>query len=180
MPVATTNKTDDIWGSPHVLNESGSTSTPTRDVEGERVSVMYETDSSSDDMVVRPHNLSSINHVDPGGIMSPENLWMDDNPANISSQTVRRHTEIIEHEVNTIRTVLKPDTNLESESGSEVLEQSLTEPEPPAILVDSKDLSTQTPRHRTTQTPEDAQTQTIRRKLSKRRLPDIPGGQTET
>ena len=174
MPATTNSKIDAFWG-PQMLNKSESTSTPTRDVDGDPVNVMYESDSSSEGMVVRPLDLSTMNHPEPGGIMSPESLWMDDNPANISSQTVRRHTEIIEHEVHTIRTVMEPDTNLKSENGSEALEQSLTEPEPPRILIDSKDLSTQTPRHRTTQTPEDAQTQTIERKSSKRRLPEIPG-----
>ena len=170
MPATT--KTGDLWGLSPVFNESSSTSTPTQEVDGERVNVMYETDSSGDDMVVRPQNVSSPYS---GALMSPENLWMDDSHENISSQTVRRHTEIIEHEVNTVKTILKPNTDLESETDTEVLEQSLTEPDPPPVFVDSRDLWTQTPRHRTTQTPEDAQTQTIGPKAFKRRLPQIPG-----
>ena len=170
MPATT--KTGDLWGLSPVFNESSSTSTPTQEVDGERVNVMYETDSSGDDMVVRPQNVSSPYS---GALMSPENLWMDDSHENISSQTIRRHTEIIEHEVNTVKTILKPNTDLESETDTEVLEQSLTEPDPPPVFVDSRDLWTQTPRHRTTQTPEDAQTQTIAPKASKRRLPQIPG-----
>ena len=170
MPATT--KTGDLWGLSPVFNESSSTSTPTQEVDGERVNVMYETDSSGDDMIVRPQNVSSPYSL---AVMSPDNLWMDDSPENISSQTIRRHTEIIEHEVNTVKTILKPNTDQGSETDTEILEQSLTEPDPPPVFVDSRDLWTQTPRHRTTQTPEDAQTQTIVPKAFKRRLPQIPG-----
>ena len=167
-----TSKTGDLWGLSPVFNESSSTSTPTQEGDAERVNVMYETDSSGDDMVIRPQTIGSPYSA---AIMSPENLWMDDSPENISSQTIRRHTEIIEHEVNTVKTILKPNTDLESEADTEILEQSLTEPDPAPVFVDSRDLWTQTPRHRTTQTPEDAQTQTIGPKTFKRRLPQIPG-----
>ena len=113
-------------------------------------------------------------------------IWMPDSP-NISSQTVRRHMEVLQHEMEQVTHVLQPNTNLtskkserdedeedvssfitdntesegrDSQDDAESWVSGLTEPDLPIRCGSRQDFSTQTPRHRTTQTPEDACTQT--------------------
>ena len=100
-----------------------------------------------------------------------------------STEIVYRRIEVLDHQIQHTRHLLQPDTNLESDTLEETsftfdkdttrqettrdedLESwrsGLTEPDPLPPSVSTRDLSTQTPCHRTTQTPEDACTQTPR------------------
>ena len=123
----------------------------------------------------RTYDGSSAGHLHRSDMM-----WMSDDVGNLSSGTVRRQIEVIQHDITQSTHILQPNTRLfsDDEDDDDDDEMSwpsgMTEPDPEGVnLLSSKDWGTQTLRTRTTQTPEDAQTQTPRDR--RRKLPSLPG-----
>ena len=121
----------------------------------------------------RTYDGSSAGHLHRSDMM-----WMSDDVGNLSSGTVRRQIEVIQHDVTQSTHILQPNTRLFSDDDDDDDDMSwpsgMTEPDPEGVnLLSSKDWGTQTLRTRTTQTPEDAQTQTPRDR--RRKLPSLPG-----
>ena len=124
----------------------------------------------------RTYDGSSAGHLHRSDMM-----WMSDDVGNLSSGTVRRQIEVIQHDVTQSTHILQPNTRLFSDDEDDDDDDDemswpsgMTEPDPEGVnLLSSKDWGTQTLRTRTTQTPENAQTQTPRDR--RRKLPSLPG-----
>ena len=122
-------------------------------------------------------NVSIDDRSSAGHLHRSDTMWMAEDVGNLSSGTVRRQVEVVQHDVTQSTHVLQPNTHLFSDDDDNDDTMSwpsgMTEPDPEATFMSSKSWGTQTPRHRTTQTPEDAQTQTPRDR--RRKLPSVPG-----
>lgn len=119
----------------------------------------------------RTYDGSSVGHLHRS-----DTMWMSDDVGNVSSGTVRRQVEVVQHDITQSTHVLQPNTRLFSDDDDDDTmswPSGMTEPDPEATFVSRKTWGTQTPRHRTTQTPEDAQTQTPHDR--RRKLPSLPG-----
>ena len=144
-----------------------------------RVSMMFDEDGAAREQ------------ASPDQRLSPD-LWMHENQA---SGSTRRQVEVVAHEVDVTRHVLKPNTELDSDDARSVEENEqppnelddtldnedvlswpsgVTEPEPDTVS-STCDSGTQTLRHRKTQTQsrEDSTTQTPAH-LRRRKLPSVP------
>ncbi len=139
---------------------------PSDQQSAEIVNIQVEHGQDSDSMV----------WVDVNGDGSVDYRWRDDQ-AQLGE--TGQDVEVVEHNVSRTTYVLNPsamqngrmvenpeDDNLSWHSGS-------TEPEPEREYIDTRDLGTQTLRHRKTQTPESVETQTYPSR--RRRLPSVPG-----